>query len=172
MIKKIPLILLFFFTLLSPIIAQHAYSESTGAKGPLGSSVEAGAAGLVGYTVTGAKRSESSVYVFLQVEIRNSHGDLIGYIEGKPAIFNVDELIKWLEPQSQKRTIIKGGESYELMQYIHILSYSKFDSMSAYFLSEKIDGTTVYLMFFDHDSILMSPGDKAQVFWTLIRQSV
>ena len=172
LIKKITLILLIFFTVLSPLIAENAYSENTGAKGPLGSSVEAEGGGLIGYPVTGAKRSDSSVYVFIQMKIRNSHGDLIGYIEGKPSIFNHDELINWLEPRSQKSTIIRGGERYEIMQDVHIISYSKFDSLSAYFLREQIGGTTNYVMFFDHDSILMSPGDEVQVFWTVIRPRI
>ena len=171
LIKKIPLTLLLFFTVLSPIIAENAYSESTGAKGPLGPS-EPEPTGLIGHMVTGAKRSESSVYVFLQAEIRNSHGDLIGYIEGKPAIFNHDELITWLEPLSQKRIIVREGEFYELMQYTHVINYSRFDSLSAYFLRENINNIWVYIMFFDHDSITMSPGDRAEFFWTLVRPSI
>lgn len=172
MIKKITITLLIFFTVLSLIVAENAYGESTGAKGPLGSSIEAEGGGLLGYPVTGAKRSESSVYVFLQMEIRNSHGDLIGYVEGKPGIFNLDQLIEWLEPLSRKSSVIRGGESYELMQYIHTLHYSKFDSLSAYFININISGTQVFVMFFDNDSITMSPGDRVDVFWTLIRPSV
>ena len=160
-----------FCIVLSPIFVKDAYGVDTGAKSSLGSSIEAGADNIVNYKITGAKRAESSVYLFLQIEIRNSHGDLIGYIEGKPGVFNLDELMKWLEPQAQKRTIIKGVQHYELTQYTHIVTYSRFDSMSAYFLNEEINGAPVTIMFLDHDSVLMSPGDKAVVFWTVIRPS-
>ena len=116
---------------------------------------------------TEAQKTKGSTEVFIQIQLRNSDGTLVGYVEGNPQIFYLDQVINWVEPRSHKSTIVKDGEIFELMQFEDKLSWSEAQSMGAYFLILP-EGTALY---FHHDSFLVLPGDTAQVFWTVIRSS-
>jgi hypothetical protein len=151
-----------------PLAIEDSYGQSSGAKGPGGPEIEVGGAGAF-FKLTGAQKAPSGVYIFLQVQVRNPSGQLVAYVEGQPDVFDVQGTVNWVEPQSVKSTIIKKGQTLELMQFVHHMSYSRFDSLSAYFVRGATNGDPVTIMFFNNDSIPVTTGDQVDVFWTVIR---
>ena len=154
--------------LLGPMLMVNSYGQSSGAKGAGGAEIEAGGAGAF-FRLTGAEKAPSNVYIFLQVQVRNSNGQLVAYAEDKPDIFDLQKVLDWVEPKSVKSTIVKKGQTLELMQFVHHLSYSRLDSLSAYYVSGDVNGQAATLLFFNNDSIPVMAGDKVDVFWTVIR---
>ena len=169
---KIPIILLIFVMLFGPILVQNSSGETTGANSTDNTKLTgaAGAAGAAGLPITGAQKAKATTEVFIQLRLHNSAGQLIAYTEGKPQqIFNLDKVIEWLEPISQKSTIVRGGESFELLQYTGTDNFYNDESMGAYFLKQPVDGKQVLVLYFYHDSYRVLPGDTLEVFWTAIR---
>jgi len=116
------------------------------------------------------QKNQSDTKVFIQILLRDSEGHLIGYSEGYPQIFYLDEVISWVEPRAQKSTIIKEGESREILQFEDGLSWSYAQTMGAYFLKLPAGGTAdATALYYYHDSFHVQPGDRGQVFWTIIR---
>ena len=154
--------------LLTPLAIVNSYGQSSGAKGPGSSVIEAGGAGAF-FKITGAQKVTPGAYIFIQVQVHNSNGQLVAYAEGQPDVFNLDSVIGWVEPKSVKTFIVRGGQNLELMQFTHHLSYSSLDMLSAYFVNAPLNGEQVTVMFFNNDSIPVTAGDQVDVFWTVIR---
>lgn len=172
---KISIILIFSVILLVQTLAENSYGQISGANSTDNStklSGAAGPAGPAGLPITGAQKAQAVTEIFIQMRLYNSAGQLIAYIEGKPQqIFNLDKVIDWLEPISQKSTITRGGERFELLQFNGMSSFSKDESMGGYFLNQPVDGRMVQVLHFYHDSYRVLPGDILEVFWTAIRPS-
>jgi len=172
---KIPIILLILGILLVPLLVQNSYGQTTGANSTDNStklSGAAGAAGAAGLPITGAQKAQAVTEVFIQMRLYNSAGQLVVYTEGKPQqIFNLDKVIEWLEPISQKSTITRGGERFELLQFKGMSSFSKDESKGGYYLNQPVDGRWVQVLYFYHDSYRVLPGDTLEIFWTAIKPS-
>ena len=107
--------------------------------------------------------------VFIQMLVHDSNGQLVGYTEGQPQIFYLDNLIKWIEPQSQKTIIKQGEKTFELIQYQHKILLDKTQTSGAYFIRQPIDGVMKTFLYFHHDSFYLLPGDTATLLWTITR---
>ena len=107
--------------------------------------------------------------VFIQMLVHDSNGQLVGYSEGRPQIFYLDDLIKWVEPRSHKTIIKQGEKSFELMQYQDKVSVNKIQTSGAYFFRQPIDGDMKTFLYFHHDSFHLLPGDTATLLWTVTR---
>lgn len=166
-------ILLFFVALFSTSVIENSYSqitEKTGSTSETSLTPTTGTLGAINPTVdTNEQKTQSNTEIFIQILLRDSDGHLVGYIEGYPQIFYLDQVINWVEPQAHKSTIIKDGERREMMQYEDKLSWSEAQTMGAYYLNVSIGGTMTTGLYFHHDSFHVQPGDTAQVFWTVIR---
>jgi len=108
--------------------------------------------------------------LFLQIQVRDSDGALITYIEGKPRIFDLDKLVQWLEPQSQKNIIAKNGRVYEIMRSSFDSDFSQTNTMGGYYIKSPSSGRVDYLMYMDHGSYHVQPGDVIKAYITLVRQ--
>ncbi|MGI0021719.1 MAG: hypothetical protein ACRD9Q_02550 [Nitrososphaeraceae archaeon] len=173
---KIPITLLISVVLLGTILFQNSSGQTTGANSNDNSTKLADAIGAVGvvgprdHEVTEAQKIQSTT-VFMQIKFYNSAGQLVGYTEGEPQIFNLDKVLSWLEPISHKSTIIKEGKSLELTQLNDSIGWSDAETMGAYFLNQPVNGKMANVLYFSHDSIYASAGDRAEVFWTVIKSS-
>jgi len=107
--------------------------------------------------------------IFIQMLVHDSNGQLVGYTEGQPQIFYVDDLIKWVEPRSHKTIIKQGEKSFELMQYQDKVLVNKIRTTGAYFFRQPIDGDMKTFLYFHHDSFHLFPGDTATLLWTVTR---
>ena len=126
------------------------------------------------YADTEKTKNNSDVEIFMQTVVRNLDGTMVGYTEGTPQIFHIDKVIDWMEQRASKSTIIKDGKKFEMLQVVTIFNWPKNDpengfAMGAYTLDLPINGQTVNILYFHHDSFNTLPGDTAQIFWTVFR---
>lgn len=112
------------------------------------------------------------VELFLQIQVRDSSGALIAYIEGKPRIFDLDRFEQWLESQSLKHTLIKNGKTYEVLRTSYESVFSETNTKGGYFVKLPINGGQIdYVMHMDHGSYHVRPGDTITAYLTLVRQN-
>ena len=151
-----------------PLLYQNSYGQETGAEA-IESSSETGTPGEKLF-VPGAKKIQRNTEILVQIVLRNSDGQLVGYVEGEPQIFYAESLIDWLEPRSKKSTIIKNGESFDLLQFRDRVSYPDIQKVQGgYFIRVTLSGNPIYALYFSLDSFPISLGDKSTIFVTVIR---
>ena len=144
------LIMLLFFVLFAGLLTEYSYAEIN------------------------KEKNKDDIEVFMQTVLRNSDGILVGYTEGTPHVYYPDQLIDWVESRANKSTIIKDGKKFEMLQVETKFRWYETDpkngfAMGASFLNLPINGQTANILYFNHDSFNTSPGDTAQVFWTMFR---
>jgi len=111
--------------------------------------------------------------LLLQLELRDSNGGLVAYIETDQIIgLAPSDLNKFLDIQNQTRKefFIKDDKKYERQQweikgdvYTEKLAYSTTRLIDVY------QHELVTLLMVRHDSFQTQPGDTVKIFWTLIR---
>ena len=110
------------------------------------------------------------IYMFVQVQVRDSNGNLAGYIE-TDRIFVVDfeKLSKNLDSipkdSENRKTIVIDGKSLEIItgEGLKIHSSETVVSLTA------ISGESGVLAFANHDGYPVKVGDEALSTWTIIR---
>ena len=123
---------------------------------------------LVGYSYAQVHPQEDpSLYdVSLQLQLRNSEGQLITYIE--PTIMyisNIKLVHEFLDTKENKKIIEKDGEKLELIQYEQIFRFSETKQISSVGMWYK----DKFALLFRHDGILTSAGDRLDAFWKITR---
>ena len=108
--------------------------------------------------------------VMLQLELRDSDGNLVSYIEAKQIIaINHVVLNKFLDNQNQKKLLIKDGKAYEKIQWQGpIEKFSKKHTYSGLILWSYEDGNEK-AMYVRYNSFQSQPGDTLTVYWTIVR---
>ena len=108
--------------------------------------------------------------VMLQLELRDSNGNFVTYVEAKQIILIYPlELNEFLDNQNNKKFLIKDGKAYEKIQWqgktekLKKHAYSQFD-LWAYEQNEFKRVLTVR-----HNSYQAQSGDTLTVYWTIIR---
>lgn len=110
--------------------------------------------------------------ILLQLQLRNSDGHIVSYIEGTKIVFiKPDKLNQFLDTLPDKKTIIKNGKKFELFQWIGPSEkYTKFHSWSGYELRVlPINGKYQTVLMILHNAYQTQPGDTATVRWTVLR---
>jgi len=164
---KILITSLIFFTIFCLIVIEYSYAQETGANAN-----ETTIPGFenVAPLIASAMQFQQTPEVFVQIIFRDSAGTLVGYVEGKPDILVVYPLIDFLEPRSEKSTIIKNGRSFEIMKYTDRLSWPDIQQVQGgYFLRLTVSGNTFYGMYFSHEQFPISLGDTGRVMVTVVR---
>ena len=114
-----------------------------------------------------APREDPSIpEVRLQIQIRNSEGVLVNYIE--PSIFyftNMYLLHQHLNEKEDKTIIIIDGKSYEQIKFEYNFFESSGGQRASYSLWE--DGFSVLTSRFN--GYLSEPGDTMKATWTITR---
>ena len=164
---KILITSLIFFTIFCLIVIEYSYAQETGADvTETTQGFETAGAPLL----TGATPFRGTTEVFVQIIFRDSDGTLVGYVEGRPDILVTSPLIDFLEPRSEKSTIIKNGRSFEIMKYTDRLSWPDIQQVQGgYFLRLNVSGNTFYGMYFSHELFPISLGDTGRVVVTVVR---
>lgn len=109
------------------------------------------------------------IELIIQIQVRDSDGTLVSYIEGKPRIYDLDKLVQWLETQSQKSMITKNGKNYEVLRSSYESGSSETNTKGGYFVKLPVNGIVDYVMHLDHGSYHVRPGDTIKAYFTLIR---
>jgi len=138
----------------------------TGAVGALG------VQGLADSESTGAQPAKEPPQVLLQLQLRNAKGQLLAYIEGtrivsmRPALLN-----QYLDTIPGKQIIMKEDKMYELIQFQRPEpTVIRSHSMAMFVLMARIDDKNQNVLMINHDAYQVEPGDRATVYWTIIRQ--
>jgi len=103
--------------------------------------------------------------VSLQLQLRNSEGQLITYIEPTTMyIINIFLVHEFLDTK-QSQIIEKDGQMFELIQYEQTVKFSTTKQIASYGMVYK----GMFPIMFRHDGYLTSPGDTLDVSWKIIR---
>jgi hypothetical protein len=110
------------------------------------------------------------IQLLLQIQVRDSDGNLVTYIEGKPKIFDLDRFVQWLESKSQKNIMVKNDKKYEVRHISFESTFSQMNTMGGYFVKLPINGRIDNAIHMDHGSYHTRPGDTLTANLTFIRQ--
>ena len=115
---------------------------------------------------TASSEEPSLPLVSLQLQLRNSEGQLITYIEPTTMyILNIKRVHEFLDTKENKKIIEKEGEMFEVIQYEQIFRFDKTAQYATYGMYYK----DFFPLLFRHDGYLTSPGDTLDVFWKITR---
>jgi len=130
--------------------------------------------GLVGisyvqYSV--AQQNEKLPQVLLQLQIRNSEGQLVSYVEGTKIVkIQHDPLNEYLDKKPNKRTIVKEGKSYDLIQWqARTEKFDRVHVMAMFNLWIQKDGKNFSPLLIRHGGYQVEPGDTLTIYWTITR---
>ena len=108
----------------------------------------------------------SLLEVTLQLQLRNSDGQLVTYIEPTTMyIANIEMVHEFLDTKENKKIIEKDGEMFEVIQYEQTARFDKTAQYATYGMWYKDD----FILLFRHDGYLSSPGDTLDVYWKIVR---
>ena len=112
-------------------------------------------------------QEDPSLYdVSLQLQLRNSEGQLITYIEPTTMyISNIKLVHEFLDTKENKKIIEKDGEIFEVIQYEQTFRFSETKQIATLQLWYQND----YVLLFRHDGYLTAPGDTLDASWKIIR---
>ena len=132
-----------------------------------------GFSGILFFEDVKAKQSEEFPQVLLQLQIRNSEGQLVSYVEGTKIIKIQPILLNnYLDEKPNKKIIVKEGKKYELIQWQgRTETFDKVHAHTIFNLWTQIDGAWVSPLGIIHNTYQVMPGDTITVYWTIIRPS-
>jgi len=130
---------------------------------------------VVGFTLVGesfgqgdiAPQEDPSLYeVSLQIQLRNSDGQLITYIEPTTMyILNLKMVHEFLDTKENKKIIEKDGKTLEEIKYEQIFRFSETKQIATLGMWYK----DTFVLLFRHDGYLTSPGDILDACWKITR---
>ncbi len=114
-----------------------------------------------------APREDPSLpQVSLQLQLRNSEGQLVTYLE--PTVMYIIDIAmvhEFLDTIKDKKIIEKNGEKFELIQYDSKAFFSTTKQIAGYGMVYKGE----HVLTFRHDGYITSPGDTLDISWKIIR---
>jgi len=104
--------------------------------------------------------------VSLKLQLRNSDGQLITYIEPTTMyIRNIEMVHEYLDTKENKKIIEKDGITLESIQYEQTFRFSETKQIATLGMVYK----DTFVLLFRHDGYLTSPGDTLDAFWKITR---
>ena len=117
--------------------------------------------------------SSDIFFIFVQVTLRNSDGNLVTYMESNKLIDVNEKIINDSLNQFSSSMEIPIFELNDTKFQVFIIeTITEFDSSTMYanaYYDVTIDEKTYSAAKFQFDSYLTSPGDKSTVIWTIAR---
>ena len=112
-------------------------------------------------------QEDPSLYeVSLQLQLRNSDGQLITYIEPTTMyIANIEMIHEFLDTKENKKIIEKDGETFEVIQYEQIFRFSETKQIATLGMVYK----DTFVLTFRHDGYLTASGDTLDASWKITR---
>jgi len=113
------------------------------------------------------------IYVFAQIEVRNSDDNLVAYLEVKKiVIFDLAKLNQLLDENSekiQKSAITLDGKHYEMIKGVGTVVHPSTTVVSKSVISNNQGDSSEILVQADHDGYPVVSGDKVTTTWTIIQ---
>jgi len=128
------------------------------------------AAGAVG--VSKAQSPEpADLDILLQIELRNSDGKLISYIEGKKIIqMRPIYLKEYLDGLPDKKIVTIQGKKFELIQFEKQIEYVvKHHAFAIYSLKVPVNVEMTEILLINNDAYQVAPGDTIKPRFTILR---
>ena len=127
--------------------------------------------GLGGFFLDNVEAEEKDLpEVLLQLQIRNSEGQLVSYIEGTQIIRINSFLLNQYLDTKPSQIIEKDNQSFELIQWQgQTEKVDNFHSMSIFILWVPRVNDFGSALGIIHDGYQVEPGDTLTVYWTVIR---
>lgn len=120
-----------------------------------------------------ATDSDDTLFIFVQIIVRNSDGQLVTYLESyRIAIENLGALHEFLDSETKagKDPVIDvGGQPFQLIKRLKTITFESDNVFATTSLSDSRDGSIVLLAHFDHDGFPVVKGDELTMIWTIIR---
>jgi len=117
--------------------------------------------------------AKNNLYIYAQIEVQNSNGQLVAYLESKKiTIFDADDLNLLLDQNAggiQKNIITISGQKYEMIKGSGSIVHTSPTVVSKSIITGYRGSTVVDLVWADHDGYPVIPGDKVTTTWTIIR---
>jgi len=108
--------------------------------------------------------------VMLQLELRDSDGNLVSYIEATQVIaIDPLKLNEFLDGINYKEFLIKNGKAYEKIQWQGITEKLKKHTYSQFNLWVYDQNELKMVLSVRHNSYQAQPGDTLTIYWTIIR---
>jgi len=118
-----------------------------------------------------AQKPQDSFKVLLQLQVRNSDGQLVAYIEGTKILTIKEWLLNnYLDTLPNKKTVTDEGKKYELFQWQgKTEKFDKTHSMALFQLHVNYNDQMVMPLLVNHNAYQVQEGDTVTVFWTIMR---
>ena len=106
--------------------------------------------------------------ILLQIELRDSDGNLVTYIETEQITrMHYYPLIEYLDNKKNKEFLIIDGKAYEKIQWQG--RTEKFNKKFTYSMFQLWAPGKELVLLVNHNSYQVQPGDRVKIFWTIIR---
>jgi len=108
----------------------------------------------------------SLVEVSLQVQLRDSEGQLVAYYEPiQTYVVDIEAVHESLDAKANKTTISKDGKNLQVIKWSQSGSYKKTSHQTAFSIMHRGNlGLVVFL-----DGYLTEPGDRYTASWKVVR---
>ena len=110
------------------------------------------------------------VFLFVQTQIHNSDGKLVGYLEAnKVFIADLDSLNAYLDTLTPQQTLTRAGQNYDLFKIDIQKEITSPSVISKTALGTVLEGKEILFAYSDHDGYPLVPKDTVTSTWTIIR---
>jgi len=120
--------------------------------------------GFVGVTQGIPWDDPSLLEVSLQVQLRDSEGQLLAYYEPTRIWVDPKVIHEYMDKQENKSIILKDGKKYEVFELEQTLTYRGNQLATGFVLSQSDRVQNAY-----SDAFLSEPGDVAFQSWKVVR---
>jgi len=120
--------------------------------------------GFVGVTQGIPWDDPSLLEVSLQVQLRDSEGQLLAYYEPTRIWVDPKVIHEYMDKQENKSIILKDGKKYEVFELEQTLTYRGNQLATGFVLSQSDRVQNAYV-----DAFLSEPGDVAFQSWKVVR---
>lgn len=118
---------------------------------------------------------QSVLGIYAQIEVQDSSGNLVAYIETpRVTIYHPDQLNGLINSNMgmfNRNVINVGGQNLEILQVNNTLVHPSSTIVSLNLISVNTPNGQETLAVADHDGYPVVPGDKVTTYWTIIRSA-
>jgi hypothetical protein len=121
------------------------------------------------YGQTYVEQDAQKSQIYLQIQVRDSNGQLVAYIEPTVLYMYYHELFNKYLDTKPKSTIIIDGKKFDQIQFEERGTFGVSHVMAQYQMVYSTSPNAIPLLTLIHDGYPVVPGDTITAFWTVIR---
>ena len=111
--------------------------------------------------------TSKQIQVFVQIQIRNSQGQLVAYLEPTVLKYGSADVINHFVDTKPKNLIIKDGKKFEQIQFEERGIFNRKLVMSQYHLVD-ISNSSGLVLTLKNDGFPVQPNDSYHIWWTIL----